>query len=132
MMRYRSLRMPAGLAFLVFAFLSVFQAQAQTPSSLTPEQLQVFENLPPDQQKAILDAMSKSSRAGPTDDSSKTGGEVVSEGGRREAAKGATAETGKGAPVQLGPPRMGPQSTVLLTVNVTGGAEDQPELKAVL
>src|SRR5437764_11198813 len=118
MMRYRSLRMRAGLAFLFFAFVSVFQAQAQTPSSLTPEQLQVFQNLPPDQQKAILDAMSKSSPAGPTEDSSKTGGEAVSEGGRRQAPKAATAETG--------PPRMGPQSTLLLTVNVTGATDDQP------
>src|SRR6266853_5412568 len=123
-MRYRPLRIPAALAFLFFTFLSVFHAQAQAPSTLTPEQLQVFQNLPPDQQKAILDAMSKSSTAGPTDDSSKTGGEAVSEGGRRQAPKAATSETG--------PPRMGPQSTVLLTVNVTGATDDKPELKAVL
>src|SRR2546429_4082094 len=117
MMRYRSLRMPAGLAFLVFAFLSVFQAQAQTPSTLTPEQLQVFQNLPPDQQKAILDAMSKSSAAGPTDDLSKTSGEAP-EGKRREAPQGEPL-------TPPGPPRVGPQSTVLLTVGVTGGADDQ-------
>src|SRR5207302_6196596 len=35
-----------------FLLLAAFQVRAQTPpSSLTPEQLQVFENLPPDQQK---------------------------------------------------------------------------------
>ena len=131
-MRYRALRIPTGLLFLFFAFLSVFHADAQTPSSLTPEQLRVFQSLPPEQQQAILDAMSKSSAANPTDELSKTGGEAVTEGGRREAAKGTTGETGKGAPAPPGPPRMLPQSTVLLTVNVTGGAEDQPELKAVL
>src|SRR2546421_9531178 len=115
-MGYRFLRMPAGLAFLVFTLLSVFQAQAQTPSSLTPEQLQVFQNLPPDQQKAILDAMSKSSAAAPTEDLSKAGGEAAGEGGRREAPA---------APAPPGPPRIGPQSTVLLTVDVTGAAGDR-------
>jgi len=50
-MRYRSLRMPAGLALLVFALLSVFQAQAQTPSTLTPNSFR-SSRICSDQQKA--------------------------------------------------------------------------------
>src|SRR5437016_3425624 len=101
-MRYRALRIPTGLLFLFFAFLSVFHADAQTPSSLTPEQLRVFQSLPPEQQQAILDAMSKSSAASPTDELSKTSGEAP-EGERREPPKG-------GPLAPPGPPRMGPLS----------------------
>src|SRR5437879_4159110 len=111
-MRYRALRIPTGLAFLFFTFLSASQANAQTPSSLTPEQLRVFQSLPPEQQQAILDAMSKSSAANPTDELGKTRGEAP-EGERREALKGPVGETGKGPLAPPGPPRMAPQSTVL-------------------
>jgi hypothetical protein len=70
-MKNRGLRIPAGFA-LAFALLFLFAArhvQAQTPSSLTPEQLQAFQNLPPEQQKAIMDTIAKSSTTPCTVDS---------------------------------------------------------------
>src|SRR6185369_7459014 len=40
------------------------RAVAQVPNA---EQLQIFQNLPPEQQQAILDSMNRSGSAGPTD-----------------------------------------------------------------
>jgi hypothetical protein len=54
--KYWGLRIPAGFAVVLICLFAALHLEAQTPSSLTPEQLQAFENLPPEEQKAIIDA----------------------------------------------------------------------------
>jgi protein involved in polysaccharide export with SLBB domain len=123
-MNYRVLRIPAGL---VFAFLVVFaprQVCAQTiPSSVTPEQLQMLQSLPADQQKAILERMSRSSSSSdlvPTDetDINKT------PGGSEGTQKDKSASKKDDLTVQRGPPRIAPQSTVLLSVDFLEATSD--------
>lgn len=52
-----------AIGWLVCAVAHV-PAMAQTPS---PEQIEIFQNLPPEQQQSILDSMNRSGTAGPTD-----------------------------------------------------------------
>src|SRR5437879_4977666 len=126
-MRYRALRIPAALAFLFFTFLSVFQAQAQTPSTLTPEQLRIFQSLPPEQQQAILDAMSKSSSStsGAPQQTEKSRGEGSANSQRQEIPGEAPRRTRGPTEVPEGPPRIGPQSTILIGVELMGRTSGQ-------
>ena len=66
---YLGLRIPAGFALVLLLLFAALRVQAQTPSSLTPEQLQAFQNLAPEQQKAIMDAIGGQSTTPGTVDS---------------------------------------------------------------
>jgi hypothetical protein len=82
-MRCWDVRAPIGFVPALLFFFVALQAQGKTPSSvtpdsLTPEQIQAFQNLPPEQKKAIMDAIAKPSgttsqieRAGPTEEGDK-------------------------------------------------------------
>jgi protein involved in polysaccharide export with SLBB domain len=107
-----------------------WHVQAQTPSSLTPEQLQVFESLPPEQQKAVMDAIAKSSGEGAIDgvasateeaDQSRTAPAPNS----AHRPSGSEARRGAEKEIPRGPPRMGPQATVLIAVELTKTADQQ-------
>jgi len=54
-------RLVARVGLLIFALLQSLSAGAQTP---TAEQVEIFRNLPPDQQQAILEAMGRSGTTG--------------------------------------------------------------------
>src|SRR5438105_366006 len=117
-MNHRVLRTPVWLACLFSVVLAGFQVSAQTPpSSLTPEQMQIFRNLPPEQQKAVLDAMSKSSpeTAGIGEPQTSSAG---IEGEQRPAPRKEESKT----PPE---PRFKPQSTVLLGIEVIDAPENQ-------
>jgi protein involved in polysaccharide export with SLBB domain len=126
---YLGLRIPAGFALVLLLLFAALHVQAQTPSSLTPEQLQAFQNLAPEQQKAIMDAIAGQSTTPGTVDSlsgaqeaDRTRSSVDVNGERRqqvaEPAKSAKRPS-KENEALLGPPRMGPQSTVLIAVELT-------------
>jgi hypothetical protein len=52
--RYRGLRALTGFALALFSLFTALQAQAQTPSSLTREQLEAHANLPRDRATVVL------------------------------------------------------------------------------
>jgi polysaccharide export outer membrane protein len=56
-----AVRLGALAALAIFAALSLTEARAQTPSA---DQIEMFRNLPPDQQQAIMDALGGSSSSG--------------------------------------------------------------------
>jgi polysaccharide biosynthesis/export protein len=102
-------QLPMLLRALVALALAIASV-SHSASAQTPEQLETFRNLPPDQQRAVLEAM---------------GGQG---GAQRRDAQLATPQTtapapelvpGAVPPVELGPPRMGAGATLLLDVSVT-------------
>jgi hypothetical protein len=125
-MRYWGLRAFAGFALALLFLLVTLQARAQTPSSLTPEQLQAFQNLPPEQQKAIMDAIAKPSSTpgtvdsiGGAEEADRTRSTVRTNGERRQSVTEPGRRSSKENQSLPGPPRMGPQSTVLISVELT-------------
>jgi protein involved in polysaccharide export with SLBB domain len=74
-----------GGAFAILAWLASSLpgggAQAQAPAP-TPEQIEIFRNLTPEQQQAILDAMQNSSAAPPATGTAGAGGAVPPAGGQ--------------------------------------------------
>src|SRR5690348_9036284 len=60
-MSRRAMRVGASFAFALYIFFAALRVEAQAPSSLTPEQLQIYQSLSPEQQQAVLNAMSQSS-----------------------------------------------------------------------
>src|SRR5690242_548101 len=107
----------------VFLFAWIFAAtlrlHAQTlPSSLTPEQLQMFQNLSPAQQQQALSALRNSgSTAGSTSAAGQTAGNSAqSQPGAGLAAAGLQRSLAAGQ-VPQGPPRMKPSSVLLLSVD---------------
>src|SRR5262245_54594027 len=102
----------AVCAALAALTLGVFQpAAAQTPTP-TPQQLEVFRNLPPDQQKQVLDAI---------------GGSQDGTTSRRDQQLSTPQTTAPANPLQpgqlpqaqpVGPPRIAAGATLLLDVTV--------------
>src|SRR5262245_14818029 len=77
-------------------------AAAQTPQAPSPQQLEMLRNLPPDQQQQLLESM----------------GGATGTAGRRDQqlATPPTSVRRPEKPEELGPPRIGPQSTVVVDV----------------
>ena len=108
-----------ALLALLFAIASV----SHPVSAQTPEQLETFRNLPPDQQRAILDAM---------------GGQS---GAQRQDAQLTTPQTTVPAPAivpgqpplpEPGPPKIGAGATLLLEVNLIEDAAASDQLRNLL
>jgi hypothetical protein len=125
---------PIGFVPALHLPFLALQAQAQTPSSLTPEQPQAFQNLPPEQQKAIMDAIAKSSGttsqiepASTTEETDKVHRGVDANGQRRQATTQVVGRTPGEAKAPEGPPRMGSQSTVLIAVELTKAPKTTPD-----
>jgi polysaccharide export outer membrane protein len=92
----------------LLALLLVIGSISHSASAQTPDQVEAFRNLPPDQQQAVLEAMRNGN--GST--------------GRRDAqlstqpTTAPATETAPQTPVEMGPPRIAAGATLLLDVNV--------------
>jgi polysaccharide export outer membrane protein len=92
----------------LLALLLVISSISHSASAQTPDQVEAFRNLPPDQQQAVLEAMRNGN--GST--------------GRRDAqlstqpTTAPATETAPQTPVEMGPPRIAAGATLLLDVNV--------------
>lgn len=116
---------PSQLPMLVRALLALLFAIAaisQSASAQTPDQIEAFRNLPPDQQRAILETM---------------GGQ--GEAQRRDAQLSnpqTTAPAPGVAPVQLppdlGPPKIGSGATLLLDVKLIEDPAPSEQLRTLL
>lgn len=107
----------ACVFLFVWIFAATLQLHAQTqPSSLTPEQLQMFQSLSPAQQQQVLGALrSSGGAAGLSSATGQTAGNTPPQG-QPGAGLGITRlQRGQ---VSQGPPRMKPSSVVLLSVDV--------------
>src|SRR5688500_1818128 len=102
---------PSQLPMLLRALLAlllVIGSISHSASAQTPDQVEAFRNLPPDQQQAVLEAMRNGN--GST--------------GRRDAqlstqpTTAPATETAPQTPVEMGPPRIAAGATLLLDVNV--------------
>jgi protein involved in polysaccharide export with SLBB domain len=91
------------VAALTFAILSTAPVRAQTP---TPEQIEIFRNLPPDQQQAVLEAMGGADRGAVRQDQPLA---TTPEAAARRTQKQTES---------LGPPRIGSRATLLLEVEL--------------
>ncbi|MGB6487887.1 MAG: hypothetical protein WBE91_13480, partial [Steroidobacteraceae bacterium] len=116
-----------GRACVLFISLlaATLQLSAQTlPSSLTPEQLQMFQNLSPAQQQQVLSALGNSGGAAGL--SSSTGqaasNTAQSQMGTALDAAGLQRLLTAGQ-VPKGPPRMKPSSVLLLSVDVASACD---------
>jgi len=104
-------------------------AAAQTPSA---EQIEIFQNLPPDQQQAILDSMNRGGTSGPTNrpraDRALKFPETVRPRTNRNEDETETDEDrlGSGIPRE---PRLKGNDTVLLTVEIRQLERRAPELE---
>ena len=116
----------------VFLFACIFaatlQLHAQTlPSSLTPEQLQMFQSLSPAQQQQVLSALRNSGGAASLGSSAvqTTGNALPGQPGMARLQRSFAASQ-----VPQGPPRMKPSSVLLLSVDLATvcnqSAEGQP------
>src|SRR4051812_37293234 len=97
-----------ALVALTFAFLSI----SHVASAQTPEQIEAFRNLPPEQQQAVLDAMRNGNGTGSTTST------------RRDAPLATpstvapAAGTAPPSPIDMGPPRIAAGATLLLAATV--------------
>ena len=98
----------ALILIALFAAGSQF-ASAQTP---TPEQMEVFRNLPPDQQQAILNA------AGGSNDGTTRRDSQLQSPATTRAPTGANGGDVTNGGLPVGPPRIGPHETVIVDVTV--------------
>ena len=136
-MSYWGLRALPGFVLALLSLFAALQVQGQTASSLTPEQIQAFQNLPPEQQKAIMDTFAKSPATTGTEsvgnpaEAGRTGGNVGPNGERRPLSIEAGRRASAGKEAQQGPPRIGPQSTVLIAVElaIPKTAPNQPPVE---
>ncbi len=110
-------RAPVISRALLLLFIAAWgiaqEAVAQINQAPTPAQLEAFGNLPPDQQQAVLEAMSGSSTENVSD---------------IQAPPGNNASVVRPKPTDLvipkGPPRTQAGSTLILTVDVDSGSSD--------
>lgn len=111
------------VATLLLAFLlSGSPVEAQTQSAPTQEQLQMFQNLPPEQQRAVLESMQQGgsqdwaqpAQAAPGTDASQAG---------REPTGAANRSAERRIPAEVAPARATAHATVILDVAVR---EEQP------
>src|SRR5215469_1302358 len=104
----------------LFAWIlaATLQLHAQTlPSSLTPEQLQMFQSLSPAQQQQVLSAIKSS--GGTAGLSSQAGQAAGNTQGQPGAGLGPTnVQRSLAGQVPQGPPRMKPSSVLLLSVDI--------------
>jgi polysaccharide biosynthesis/export protein len=122
-----------GRACVLFISLlaATLQLHAQTlPSSLTPEQLQMFQSLSPAQQQQALSALRSS--GGVSSSGGQPGGNPAQ--AQMGTALGATGlQRGLAAgQVPIGPPRMKPNSVLLLSVEIASTCSQQPESQQAL
>jgi polysaccharide biosynthesis/export protein len=119
-------RVRRSCVFFVALLAATFQLHAQTlPSSLTPEQLQMFQSLSPEQQQAVLNAMRNSGAQIP---GAPAGGQTEA-----NAIQGAGVAPGAmrlqrllpGMEARELPPRLKPNSVVLLSVEIAGDCSHQ-------
>lgn len=125
-MKNRVGRACVSLFFLLFA--AGLQLHAQTlPSSLTPEQLQMFQSLSPAQQQQVLSALRSS--GGGAGVSSQTGQPSSStQQGPSGGGLGLTMlERSLARQVPQGPPRMKPSSVLLLSVDLASACNAEVE-----
>lgn len=119
-MKNRVGRACVSLFFLLFA--AGFQLHAQTlPSSLTPEQLQMFQSLSPAQQQQVLSAIrSSGGGAGLNPPAGQVGSNTAQ--GQVGTAPGMQRSLAA-AQMPKGPPRMKPSSVLLLSVDVASACD---------
>src|SRR5688572_19200229 len=98
----------AALAALTIVLLHGATAQAQTP---TPAQLEAFRNLPPDQQRQVLEAVGGQSGGATRRDPQLTTPQTTAPANPDQSAQPLPA-------VPPGPPRIAAGTTLLLDVNV--------------
>jgi polysaccharide export outer membrane protein len=117
-----------GVAFFLLAvFLGgSLPAAAQTAATPTPAQLEAFKTLPPDQQKAVLDAMAGASRGG-----SQPSQRAPAQQPRTESQVPIPLET-PATPSDLGPPRIDGPVTLVLDVAVKEMETEDSNLAATL
>src|SRR6185437_4765612 len=135
-MSRRALRVGAFVACALYILIAALPVTAQSPSSLTREQLQIFQSLSPEQQQAVLSAVSQSSSGGNT--MGQTGAELPQPGGTSEQPGqprrgigmsigreggstlpyGQTGQGGEQGALVMGPPRIEPHSTLLISVTI--------------
>lgn len=114
--------------FLLF-LAATFRVHAQSlPSSITPQQLQIFQSLSPEQQQAVLSALKGSGAAGAL------GGQMVNQGQANpqqspanapNAMQGQQPNAAAQQQIPQGPPRLQPNSVLLLTVSSAATPCDQ-------
>ncbi|MGH8219659.1 MAG: SLBB domain-containing protein [Steroidobacteraceae bacterium] len=117
-MSRRALRVGTSIACALYILIAAAWVEAQTPASLTPEQLQIFQSLSPEQQQAVLSALRGSSAAGalggqPTTQAA--GNPAQGPANVRGAAQGEPNAAAQQVPT--GPPRLRPNSVLLLSVD---------------
>lgn len=115
-----------GLVFLFLSSLTPQLGLAQAaPATPTPEQIEVFRNLPPDQQRTVLEAVTERSGASRREDESLPDPNVT-----------APLESREGTPlerIERGPPRIEGGATLVLEVSVKNDEEEtNPDLAATL
>jgi protein involved in polysaccharide export with SLBB domain len=128
----KKFRVGRACVFFISLLAATLQLHAQTlPSSLTPEQLQMFQSLSPEQQQAALSALKSSGGAGT---SSSLAGQTPgnsAEGSSSGALDAARLQRSLAASQAMqGPPRMKPNSVVLLSVDISSAcsqAGDGPQ-----
>src|SRR6185437_7056346 len=118
-----------GRACVYFLLLlaATLPLRAQTlPSSLTPEQLQMFQNLPPEQQQAALNTLRNSGGAASSSLAGQAGGNTAQgQTGAGIGPAGLRALTAEQLP--KGPPRLKPSTVLLLSVDVASVCSQQTE-----
>jgi polysaccharide biosynthesis/export protein len=113
-----------GRVALLLTVLAVPFAFAQAAESPTPEQLEAFRNLSPEQQKAVLDAMSEP--GGPTiEESQPQAQDLPAQQNVRRAQPERPQEP-------VGPVRIEPGSTLILLANLRDPDAPQDERRALL
>ncbi|HJS91153.1 MAG TPA: SLBB domain-containing protein [Steroidobacteraceae bacterium] len=125
-------RVRRACVLLVLLLAATLQLHAQTlPSSITPEQLQIFQSLSPEQQQAVLSALKGNGAAGALGAS--PANQLPSSAAQGlQGAPGMQGPQPNAAMQQLppGPPRLQPNSVLLLTVISAGEPCDQATLAA--
>jgi polysaccharide export outer membrane protein len=131
----RAVRAGVLLIALLMMGAAAVPLEAQTlPSSLTPQQLQMFQSLSPAQQQQVLSSLRNSGGA-TTGLSSPTGqGAGNTLPGQPGAALGMTNLQRSLAANQArqGPPRMKPSSVLLLSVDIASAAGSSPPISAAV
>jgi polysaccharide biosynthesis/export protein len=122
-----AIRLGALAAFVLFAALCLAQAWAQSPSA---EQIEIFQNLPPEQQQAILDSLNSGGTGGPTNrpraDRPLKFPETVRPRTPRDDQDRDEEERATGLPRE---PRLKGNDTVLLSVEIRQLERRAPELE---
>ena len=115
----------------LFAWIlaATLQVHAQSlPSSITPEQLQMFQSLSPEQQQAVLSALKGSGGAGSLGTSTVSQGQgtsAQSPANALGAMQGQQLNPAAQQQLPIGPPRLLPNSVLLISVSTAAAPCDQ-------